>query len=112
MRTQESNALLRAELEAADASNITLRQGQASQIEALRAQAACINLCQKSKSDKVLLMLYESLCRWMLRKKQLIPRAILRQIQEQIQKFAKLKRIAIFNTVSLWAVHDKGCNLN
>ena len=75
-------------------------------------QAACINLCQKSKSDKVLLMLYECLYRWMLRKKQLIPRAILRQIQEQIQKFAKLKRIPIFDAVSLWAIHDKGHNLN
>ena len=37
-RIEESNALLRAELEAADASNVTLRQGQDSQIEALRAQ--------------------------------------------------------------------------
>ena len=69
-------------------------------------------LCQKAKSDKVLLMLHECLYRWMLRKKQLIPRAILRQIQEQIQKFAKLKKIPVFETISLWAVHDEDCNLN
>ena len=63
-------------------------------------QAACVDLCQKAKSDKVLLMLCECLCLWMLREKQLIPRAILRRIQEQIQKFAKLKQIALFETVS------------